>query len=494
MLNESAINAHRAVGEFSRRQLISSAAAVLCTGMQVFAEAPKTPNPVSRNRLLVRPQDVSQLQTRTKIVLELEGKLLVNEPDTVTKQKQRTADVKATSTLDYFELVALDPAANCLAASREYVQADAEHWVAGNTSTSKLRDKCLNTVLLKNENLWQQFCQGEPLLVTEVELLHTPINSNALELLLPTQPAKANEPWTLSVDAARELFGLEAVHQCTLVAHITKVEDGVASIELSGDVQATANSVATQLNVTGNFQAKLASQCAMVPWAGLVIKEKRSVSQAEPGFDITARIRLIREEQTRESPVSRDELVALAKKTNGLPWLVKTGSALGRYSFLADRKWKIYIDTGEEAIFRLIENNMIIAQCNVTRLPKLDPGKQLTLAALQQEIRQSLNSKFGSFLQASEQVTASKLKLMRVAVAGQSEDVPIQWIYAHLSDDNGHRVSLVFTMGANVVDRFAAADEQICASFEMTPAPPANETKAPEAAPKLISAPVTNKK
>lgn len=131
------------------------------------------------------------------------------------------------------------------------------------------------------------------MLVTEVELLHTPINSNALELLLPTQPAKANEPWSISVDAARELFSLEAVHQCTLIAHITKVEDGVASIELSGDVQATANSVATQLNVTGNFQAKLASQCAMVPWVGLVIKEKRSVSQAEPGFDIAARIRLI---------------------------------------------------------------------------------------------------------------------------------------------------------------------------------------------------------
>lgn len=108
MPNESAINvAINISGKFSRRQLFSSAAAVLCTGVQVLAEAPQAPNSVSRNRLFMRLSDVLQLQTRTKIVLELEGKLLVNEPDTVTKEKQRTAEVKATSTLDYFELIAL---------------------------------------------------------------------------------------------------------------------------------------------------------------------------------------------------------------------------------------------------------------------------------------------------------------------------------------------------------------------------------------------------
>jgi hypothetical protein len=496
MPHKSAIQFTVNDGILSRRQLVSSAvAAMFCTGLPASADSPKGPTPaLARNRLLVRLLDIPQLQTRSKMVLELDGKLLVNEADTTSKQKQRAAEVKAKSTLDYFELIALTPGEGTVAAAREYIQADAEHWVAGNTSTIKLREACLNTVAMKHENLWQQLCQTEPLLKDEVELLLSPINSQVLELLLPDQPAKGSEPWDISADAARELFNLEAAHQSTLVARISKVEKGVASIDLSGEVHGTANSVSTHLNISGNFQAKLASQCAIVSWVGLVIKETRAISQAEPGFEITARIRLIRDEADRISPVTRDQLVAMTRKPNELPWIIKTGSAIGRYTFLADRKWKTYIDTGEEAIFRLIDNNSVIAQCNVTRLPSLDPGKQLTLTALQQEIRQSLNEKFSVFVEASEKVNANKLKMMRVVVSGQSEEVPIQWIYAHMSDDSGQRVSLVFTMGANLVERFAAADEQICNSFGMFNPPAKSESGTPEVAPKLISTPSVKKK
>jgi hypothetical protein len=248
------------------------------------------------------------------------------------------------------------------------------------------------------------------------------------------------------------------------------------------------------LNVSGNFQAKLASQCAMVSWVGLVIREKRSISYAEPGFDITARIRVIREEQVRESFINATELAKLSSKASELPWVIKTGSALGHYTFLAERNWKTFIDTGEEAIFRLIATNSIVAQCNVTRLPSLDVGKQLTLAALQQEIRESLGDKFGTFVEASEKITPNKLRMMRVVVSGQSQEVPIQWIYAHMSNDLGQRVSLVFTMGANLVEQFAASDEQICGSFEIVPPPKPSESDQPEAAPKLSSVPVTGQK
>ncbi len=311
-----------------------------------------------------------------------------------------------------------------------------------------------------------------------------------VELLLPDTPAKVNQPWTISTDAAREIFNLEAVHQCSLVASISKVEEGVATMDLSGDVQGTANSVATELKIKGTFQAKLASECAMVSWLGISVQEKRSVSQAEPGFEIVARIRLIREEQIREWSIDRAELLELSAANHDSQLIIKHGSAMGRYTFLADRRWKTYIDTGEESIFRLIQNNSIVAQCNVTRLPKLDAGKQLTLAALQQEIRQSLKSNAPTIASAEERVTSNKLKLMRVVVTGHSEEIPIQWIYAHLSDDLGRRVSLVFTMGANMVEQFAGADEQICGSFEMlAEKPPKSDTEKPTEAPKLSNTP-----
>ena len=487
---QSSATESSAAPQLTRRSWLAASGATLGLSLAstVIAQTPAKPTE-RKGRMLVRPTEISQLKTRNKMVLELEGKLLVNEPDKASKQKTRNAEVKAKSTVDFFEYAAMDGKSKVVAAARDYLQAEAEHWVAGNASTTKLRDTCKQTIVINHANQWQQFCQAEPMLVTEVEMLLAPMNTNVVELLLPDSPAKVSQPWSISNEAARELFNLEAVHQCTLVASISKVEEGVASMDLAGDIQGTANSVATEIKVKGNFQAKLASECAIVSWVGLAIQEKRAVSQSEPGFDIVARIRLIRDEQPHEWDIDRAQLLELSAADHDSQLTIKLGSAMGRYAFLADRRWKTYIDTGEESIFRLIQNNSIVAQCNVTRLPKLDAGKQLTLAALQQEIRQSLKDNSPNIVEAAERVTANKLKLMRVVVTGQSEEIPIQWIYSHLSDDSGRRISVVFTMGTNMAEQFAGADEQICSTFELLAEPTKTDGKGPTEAPKLSNTP-----
>ncbi|MEZ6138370.1 MAG: hypothetical protein R3C53_26095 [Pirellulaceae bacterium] len=299
----------------------------------------------------------------------------------------------------------------------------------------------------------------------------------ALELLLPVEPAKANQVWTINKDGAKCVFNLDAVHASTLTAKIVKVESGVATIEVVGLLEATAHSVPTTLDIKGNFHAKLGTQCAIVSWVGLVIKEKRNISQAEPGFAITARIRLIRAEaQGNELTIGAPELQSLSQASDSGQWLIRLQSSPGRYEMLADRRWTTYIDGGEEAILRMIENNTIIAQCNVHQLPKLDEGTQLTLEALQAEIKRS-HGDSAKLLESSEKVTSADLRLMRVVVSAEREEVPIQWIYCHLSDDKGRRVAMEFAMSGEYVERFAGADEQMSASFVFrseeapTPAP-----------------------
>jgi hypothetical protein len=495
MQNDTANHSDRLTQVLNRRHMLGWSGAAITGVACSFGNAPtvsaqeEPSSKPERSRQLVRSHSISQLQTRNKLVLELEGKLFVNEEDKTTNRKKRDADVRAKSTLEYFELTALENGKGCIGAAREYTQADAEHWVSGNASKANLREECKQTVMLKHNHQWQQFCPKEPLAIEEVELTLTPLNSNVVDLLLPEHPAKANEPWKIAASDAKELFNLESASDSTLVARISKVEQGVATIDLAGSVSGTANGVATQIEVKGSFQAKLASRSAIVSWVGLSIHEKRSISQSEPGFDITARIRLLREEQVKELAYSREDLITLAADSkNEMLWMTRMGSVLGRYTFLANRNWKTYIDTGDEAIFRLVMNNAIVCQCNVTRLPSLDPGKQLTLPALQNEIRQSLGSNFQSFLEASEKVTSNKLKLMRVVVSGSREEVPIQWVYAHLSDDKGRRNSMVFTMGATSVEQFAGADEQLCGSFEMHAEQSKSDDK-PEVAPKLSEAP-----
>lgn len=446
-----------------------------------------TSHPRKRTGLLVRHSDLDQLHTRSKIVVELEGELQLKEPDPNKPETLRSAEVKAKSTLDYFEKIAFTNS-ELAASARRYVEAKLENWIRGSASSSELRPVCRETRMAFHEGLWQQYCENEPLDVRETELVRAPINSAVLELLLPTTPAKPSSTWTIDETAARMLFNLDAVHESTLTARIVKVEKGVASIAVSGNLKATANSVPTELAIRGNFNAEFGSRCALVTWLGLAIQETREISQSEPGFAITARVRLIRAETQNEFPISADKLRAIAEVEDEGRWLVRLHSTSGRYSMLGDRRWKTYLDTGEEAILRLIENNTVIAQCNITRLPKLDAGSQLTLEGMQNDIRKSLGDGFERFLESNEKLTSGNLRLLRSVVMGEAEEVPVQWIYNHLSDDSGRRIAMIYTMGGNLTDRFAAADEQMTASFELLPeAESSANTPTPAPATKLSS-------
>ncbi|MEZ6152785.1 MAG: hypothetical protein R3C09_22020 [Pirellulaceae bacterium] len=471
----------------SRRQFVHGLslglAATVATGVadaQTTKPSGSAATATSSNKkvLLVQPHQVSELNTRAKIVLEVTGQLRVTEGESNSSDKESDSsaaiEVKGKSTLDYFEKIALvedaqAPSSPPTAAARRYIEAEAENWVSGKSSRSKLRSDCAETRLLPHKGLWQQYCDTNPLDSREVQLLQSPINSAALELLLPLEPARPDSQWAVSAQDAKQLFNLDAVHKSALTAKISKVENGVATVALRGELDATANSVPTRLDINGNFQVKLASRCAMVTWLGLVIQEERELSQAEPGFDITARVRLIREESDAKIDISSAALRKLATDDDDGRWLVKLHSTAGRYTMLSDRRWHIHRDSPEESILRMVENNTVIAQCTVSRLVELEAGQQLTMEGLQADIKGLLGKGFGEFLESTEKVTSTKLRMIRTVVGGELEEVPIQWIYTHLSDDSGRRLALIFTMGGTETERFGAADEQMAGSFEWLP-------------------------
>ena len=49
----------------------------------------------------------------------------------------------------------------------------------------------------------------------------------------------------------------------------------------------------------------------------------------------------------------------------------------------------------------------------------------------------------------------------RVEVAGTASELPVRWIYYSLTDTQGHRLALVFTMEGDQVQPFGAADREI---------------------------------
>jgi hypothetical protein len=221
----------------------------------------------------------------------------------------------------------------------------------------------------------------------------------------------------------------------------------------------------TEIRIRGTAHVALGKQAALVTWLGMSIREKRAISKYRPGFEVTARLELIRKEQPHQSALDRIGLIELAQNEDPSRWLVQIESEPGRFQTVANRNWVTYLDSGEDCVFRMIEDNQSIAQCNLSQLPSLDPGTQITAEALQAEIQAALGEHFVEFIETTEKLTGSNLRLLRIEVSGMQQQVPIRWIYAHLSDDSGRRLALVFTLAAEVADRFAGEDLQLLESL-----------------------------
>jgi hypothetical protein len=150
---------------------------------------------------------------------------------------------------------------------------------------------------------------------------------------------------------------------------------------------------------------------------------------------------------------------------------------------LADRNWKVIHDNGQTAILRMIENDRVISQCNIHQVAKLDAGQQITLEAFQEEVRKSLDKNFASFATSEERLSEVGLRVLQVTAVGQTSELPVQWIFYHLSDDSGRRLSMVFTVGGELADKLAGTDAQMASSLRFLELP-AESTQEPTPAKK----------
>ena len=61
-----------------------------------------------------------------------------------------------------------------------------------------------------------------------------------------------------------------------------------------------------------------------------------------------------------------------------------------------------------------------------------------------------------------------------------ASEIPIQWVYYHISDDQGRRAALAFTFESKLVERFAEADRTLVETFQFTPRRQPTEARRPE--------------
>jgi hypothetical protein len=310
----------------------------------------------------------------------------------------------------------------------------------------------------------------------EHDLIDIPFSTLLLGQLLPSADAKRGAIARPSDETVAMLLGLDSVSRTDVETVLTAVKDGVGEVSIEGALNGAVGGVATEIELKGrlHFDTAHRQPFALV----LLIKEKRSVGPIAPGLDVVAKLELQVTPASEVAELSDRALEGLELAADGSapPLLFETTT--GGFAFLYEPRWQIVGSKGDSVVLRLVDRGELIAQCNVSMLPKLNIEQPLTLEMFQKEVQQSLGKHFGLFERAAERQTPGGLRLLHVVATGAVSELPITWHYYLLINQAGQRAAVSFTMENLVADRFGVADQLVLDHFRFLPEKPATAARS----------------
>jgi hypothetical protein len=394
-----------------------------------------------------------------RVVIEVEGKLKVN-PD--GKEVQHVP-LKATADLQYVERALEGKLRSGPTVVRHYQQAEAKIRLRDTDMTNSLREE---RQLIARQTLEGQpvhFSPLGPLTREELELIEAPASGISLSALLPGRAVKVGGEWKLDDKVAGQLFNLEAVNQQDITCKLESVKDDVAVASLEGTVAGAIGGISSDLELKGKLNFDLTKRT--VTWLTLAINERRAIGHAQPGFEVTTRLKMVAAPRDEARELSDQVLAPLQVTADSGQTLVEFTAEEAGFQLIHDRRWLVMVDRHDATILRLVDRGDLIAQCNISPLPTLPEGQGLTLEGFQNDVKQALGKSFGEVVEAAQEAGDDGVAVQRVTVSGAAGELPIQWTYYHLFNDKGRRASLVFTIEGSLVDRFAQIDRELISGF-----------------------------
>ncbi len=414
---------------------------------------------------------------QVKVVVETVGDLKLNADGSEVKR----LPIKVEANLAYVErTLTVADNLSTLKVVRHYAEADAKLRLRESDLVHRLRDDRRLVIAEATEKQATTFSPLGPLTREELELIDIPAGSLSLAALLPLRVVKREQSWQQPDWAIARLLGLDLVTQHDVTGKLTEVKDNIAVISLQGKVAGAIGGVTTEIELTGKLNFDL--QQKAVTWLALGYKESRAIGHAQPGFEIVGKLRLVAAPIRSATEVNDQALASLPTKAASGSTLIDFTADSAGYALLHDRRWNVMVDRHDVTILRMVDRGDLIAQCNISRLPQLATGQELTLEAFQEDVKKTLGTNFGQIAEATQEAGDGGIRTLRVIVSGNTSDIPIQWTYYHLSDNAGNRASLVFTIEQNLVEKFTQIDRELVAAFRFTAAkePTAAGAKGPE--------------
>ena len=454
----------------------------LITASTVLGVAPGLSRGADSSGLLLRTDG----QDLYRIHMEVEVKGNVNLPHnpSISRDKILKLPIDSQASFEYEERLhlaastdvpsaadgtsdSLMPPRRCIAAERYYHRAKAESTLNGTRHTVQLRDSVRDTIVRNDSRPEQVYGIEDFFERDELELLHAPISSMAIDQLLPEKRIRIGSKYTVSADAMASILNLTTVMACGVEAEVVAVNENEVRIQLRGDVDGAIDGVPTIIRTIGKltFDRKLSS-CT---WLAMALHETREIGRAEPGFDVAATIKILRRplKATIALPAEVRKIDVSKPADANLQFVSVKSEELG-LGVLMDRRWRMMKDQPEAAMMRMVENDQSIGQCDIQPVPRPTDGQPWSLTGFESNVRLLLGNQFTEMVESDERTTASGTRILRAVANGSAEGVPIRWILMHLSDESGKQIVATFTMEGDNIDAFGSSDMQFASSIRFT--------------------------
>ncbi|HET6882570.1 MAG TPA: hypothetical protein VFI31_20555 [Pirellulales bacterium] len=348
---------------------------------------------------------------------------------------------------------------------RQYRQARAAIKIGEGAVEPKLRASRRLIVADEADGRVTLFSPTGPLTREELDLVDVPANSLLLDQLLPFKAVKVGDRWRHDSALMAALLGLDVVSQSDVESELKDVAADRARLEMAGKLLGAVGGVATEIEVKAKYRFDFNQR--RVTGLGLLVKEKRAIGLVNAGLDVVAKLQLaLAPSSGGEQELSEAALAQLPLEPRPEFLTLECVSPTKKFSIYHNRNWHLMTDAGELLALRYLDRGELVAQCNVSSLADVEPGKEPSLATFQHDLERSLGESFGRYLEASEATNSLGHHIYRIVAEGRVSDLPIQWRYYLIADRKGHLAVFAFTVESDLAERLGNADEQLAATIE----------------------------
>ena len=309
---------------------------------------------------------------------------------------------------------------------------------------------------------------GGPLTRSELELVSGPGDPLALPALLPAQPVRPGDHWTIGELAARNLSGYDALVANSLEATLDALDDSTARVRLLGTIRGAALGGEGSMACDGSF--RFDRKTGQITELSLRRAETRRPGPVESGLDVKSVLTVTRTSiPAGDAPGLDDSVASLARNDPAARdrRLLLFQSPAGKYTLLHDRDWHLYWDDSRQVVFKRLDHGEMIAQCNLTVGPDAGAGRHQDLNQFRADLRKGLGSRFVRIVQEGE-VEGAALGGFRhkVTVEGRQGDAGVLWHYYLIASPAGDQLIATFTLGMAQQIQFAANDLEMIGTLE----------------------------